>query len=123
MLAVEADAYVGRFGLLLGDKVSVMKEVLYLSFAVASISFTVTESKLFRSFREWVEGKSAFLGEMVSCGYCFNHWLAFAFIAIYKPRLFESWWLLDYFLTALVVAWISAFQWVLMCWLMERAGK
>ena len=100
-----------------------MMEVLYLSFAVASISFTVTESKLFRSFREWVKRKNTFLGELVSCGYCLSHWLAFAFIAIYKPRLFKSWWLLDYFLTALVVAWMSAFQWVLMCWFMERAGK
>lgn len=44
-------------------------------------------------------------------------------VAIYRPRLFESWWLLDYLLTALVVAWIAAFQWVLMCWLMSYAEK
>jgi hypothetical protein len=52
-----------------------------------------------------------------------GHWVAFAFVAIYHPKLFDFWWLLDYFLTALVIAWLSAFQYVLLCWLMEKAGK
>lgn len=25
-------------------------------------------------------------------------------------------WLLDYFLTALVIAWLTAFQWAALCW-------
>jgi hypothetical protein len=41
----------------------------------------------------------------------------------HRPKLVESWWLLDYFLTAIAIAWLAAFQWVLMCWLMEEAGK
>jgi hypothetical protein len=28
-----------------------------------------------------------------------------------------------YFLTALVIAWLGAFQWILMCWLIEKVGK
>jgi hypothetical protein len=44
-------------------------------------------------------------------------------VAIYRPRLFESWWLVDYFLTVLLIAWLSAFQWAVMCWLVEKAGK
>jgi len=31
--------------------------------------------------------------------------------------------LLDYFLTALVIAWLAGVQWVLMCLLMDKAGK
>jgi hypothetical protein len=31
--------------------------------------------------------------------------------------------LLDYGLTALVIAWLAAFQWAALCWLMERAAK
>jgi hypothetical protein len=100
-----------------------MGEVIYLSLVTASISFTVTETKLFKPFREWVKGKSAFLGELVSCGYCFGHWVAFGLVAIYRPRLVESSWFLDYFLTALVIAWIAGAQWALMCWLMTKAGK
>jgi len=100
-----------------------MKEVIYLSLATASISCTVTEMKLFKPVREWAKKKNTLLGELLSCCYCFGHWVAFTLTAVYRPRIFESWWLLDYFLTALVIAWIAAFQVVVMCWLMEKAGK
>jgi hypothetical protein len=100
-----------------------MRLVIYLSVVTASVSFTVTETKLFKGFREWLNGKSSFLGDLMSCGYCFGHWVAFALVAVYKPRLFESWWLLDYFLTIIVIAWLAGVQWAVMCWLMDKAGK
>jgi hypothetical protein len=100
-----------------------MKPVIYLSLVTAAISFTVTETRLFKPLREWMKKRSKFLGDLLSCGYCFGHWVAFALVAIYRPKLFESWWLLDYFLTALVIAWLSGFQWALMCWLMDKAEK
>ena len=100
-----------------------MEKVIYLSFVTASLSFTMTETKIFKPVREWVKGKNSFWGELLSCGYCFGHWVALLLVAIYRPKLFESWWLLDYFFTVLVVAWLSAIQWILMCWLMERTGK
>ena len=100
-----------------------MLNIICLSFVTASISFTVTEMKLFKPLREWVKRKNSFLGELLCCGYCLGHWIAFALVAIYQPRLFESWWLLDYFLTALVIAWLAGIQFVVMCWLMEKAGK
>ena len=93
--------------------------VIYLSFVTASISFTVTETKMFMPVREWAKSKNSFLGGFLSCGYCFGLWVAFALVAIYQPKLFELWWLLDYFLTALVIAWLAAFQWALMCLLMD----
>ena len=100
-----------------------MEKVIYLSFVTASISFTVTEAKIFLPLREWVKGKSPLFGELISCGYCLGHWVAFAMVVIYRPKLFESWWLLDYFLTALAISWFSAFQWGLMCLLMNKVGK
>jgi hypothetical protein len=30
---------------------------------------------------------------------------------------------LDYFLTALVIAWLGGMQWIIMCLLMQKAGK
>ncbi len=60
---------------------------------------------------------------MARCGYCLGHWAAFGLVAVYRPRLFEAWWLLDYVLTALVIAWLAAFQWAALCWLMEKAKK
>jgi hypothetical protein len=99
-----------------------MKTVIYLSIVTASISFTVTETKIFKPLREWLKKKSSFLEDLFSCGYCLGHWVAFVLVAIYKPKLFEFWWLLDYFLTAIVIAWLSGIQWALMCWLMEKTG-
>ncbi|MEW6417508.1 MAG: DUF1360 domain-containing protein [Nitrospirota bacterium] len=100
-----------------------MEKVIYLSFVTASISFTVTETKLLKPLRQWVKEKSSFLGELISCGYCFSYWVALGLVVIYRPKIFEVWWLLDYFLTALVIAWLSGLQWSVMCVLMNKAGK
>ncbi len=100
-----------------------IEKAIYLSFVAASISFIVTETKLFAALREWLKRKNSFCGDLVSCGFCFGYWIAVALVAIYKPRLFVSWWLLDYFLTATAIAWLSGFQWAVMCLMMEKAGK
>ena len=100
-----------------------MEVVVYLSFVTASISFAVSETKIFLPLRERAKKLNAVLGELFSCGYCFGHWVALVLVAIYRPTLFESWWLLDYLLTALVIAWLSAIQWIVVCWIMEQAGK
>jgi hypothetical protein len=102
---------------------STMTRIVLLSLVTASMSFTVTETKVFASLREWTKVRSRFVGELISCGYCFGHWIAFALVAVFQPRLFQSWWLLDYFLTALVIAWLAAFQWIMMCWLMKKAER
>jgi hypothetical protein len=100
-----------------------IEKVICLSFVTGSISYTFTETKLFRPLRDWTKNQNHFFGELFGCGYCVGHWVAFGLVAIYRPKLFETWWLMDYFLTALTIAWLSAFQWVLMCWFMNKAGK
>lgn len=100
-----------------------MEKVLLLSMVTASVSFTVAETKFFAGFRRWMKNSSSLCGELFSCGYCFGHWVALILAAMYKPRLFHAWWPLDYFFTVLVIAWLAAFQWALLAWLMEKAGK
>lgn len=100
-----------------------MEKVIYLSFVTASISFSLSEARLFLPLREWAKRRNSYLGELLSCGYCLGHWISFGLVAVYRPILFDSWWLLDYFLTALVIAWLAAFQWILLCYVMEKAGK
>jgi len=100
-----------------------MEEVILLSLVNASISFTIAESKIFQPFREWSKKRNTFIGSILSCGYCLGFWVAFVLVILYRPKLFQLWWLLDYFLTALVIAWLSAFQWGMMCWLMDKTGK
>lgn len=94
-----------------------------LATATASIAFTVTEMKIFRGFRERMKETNSLLGELFSCSYCLGHWVAFVLVPVYGLRLMEQWTPLDYFLTALVVAWIAAAECMVMCCLMDQAGK
>jgi len=63
------------------------------------------------------------MGELLFCSYCFAHWVAFVLVAIYQQRLFESWWLLDYFLMAIIIVWLNVFQLTFLCSLMEKVRK
>ena len=100
-----------------------MEQTLLLSLATASIAFSVTETKGLAPLRQWASSHSRFLGKLLSCGYCLGHWVALGLVAIYRPRLLTTWWALDYLLAALIIAWLAAFQWALLCWLLEKARK
>ena len=100
-----------------------MEQALLLALATASIAFGVTESKALAPLRQWAARRGRFFGELFSCGYCLGHWVALGLVAIYRPRLLTTWWVLDYLLTALIIAWLAAFQWALLCWLLEKARK
>jgi hypothetical protein len=98
-------------------------QVLWLSLVTASVAFTLCDTTIFAGLRDWVKGRSAWLGKLAFCGYCLGHWVAFGLVAVYRPRLFDAWWLLDYGCTALVIAWLAAFQWAALCWLLEKIRK
>lgn len=53
-----------------------MESLIILAMAVSTISLTVSKSKIFESTRNWVSGRSKWLGELISCFYCFSHWVA-----------------------------------------------
>lgn len=82
-----------------------MAQVVLLSLVTASVAFTLCEAALFAGLREWAKARSAWLGKLACCGYCLGRRIAFGLVAIYRSRLLEAWWLLDYVLTALVNAW------------------
>jgi alpha/beta superfamily hydrolase len=67
-----------------------MIDALFLSIIVASISFTVTEARLFKPIRVWIKKRNSFWGSFLLCGYCFGHWIAFALVAIYKQFMVAS---------------------------------
>jgi len=89
----------------------------------ASVSFTISETKLFAAPRAYILKKFTLLGELLSCGYCLGHWVALLLIILYRPRLFHYFWPLDYFISVLLVAWLAAFQWLVLCLLMKKAAK
>lgn len=109
------------------------KTILYLSLICASISFTVAESKLFEPLREWTKKRNRFFGELITCGYCFGHWTAFFLVAVLAVAVDSPsgllgfppgvWRIVDYFFTALAIAWLSGFQWIAFCFIIDKAGK
>jgi hypothetical protein len=100
-----------------------MEQIALLSLVTATISFTISETKLFAPCRDWIGCRNRLLGELISCGYCCGHWIAFALVAIYQPRLFFAWWPIDYFFTAIAISGLSAFQWAVLGLLAAKAGK
>ncbi len=95
-----------------------LSNILYLSAAIAAISLTVTRAVVFRWWREWVDSKNKFIGELFTCPYCFSHWLSIAAVIIYQPRLVTSNILiLDLIVSIFVMVTVSS----LFCGLVVRA--
>ena len=67
--------------------------ILILSLPAAAISLTITKSFLFEHLREWVLERSKWFGKLVTCPYCASHWVSFALVALYHPRMVQSVWL------------------------------
>lgn len=65
-------------------------QFLILISAIAVVAVTVTKSSLFESVRFFFQKRSRFLGGLFSCPYCFSHWLAFAAVLLYHPRLIQT---------------------------------
>lgn len=100
-----------------------MEQIALLSLATASIAFGIAETKVLTAFRAWARRRNGWFGELVSCGYCLGHWIALALTTIYQPHALSAWWALDIALTTLIIAWLAAFQWALLCRLLEMARK
>ncbi|EKE71619.1 hypothetical protein [Gallaecimonas xiamenensis] len=87
-------------------------QCLVVAVAASSISITITQTELFRPWREWTAKKSHMIGYLFKCFYCFSHWVVFAGIAIYRPVLVESgalWvdWTVSAFFTLTLCAFVS----------------
>jgi ribosomal protein L37AE/L43A len=71
----------------------VIKTILVLGIAAGFISLTVTKSTIFEPFRDFFfhrSEKSAvmkFLYDLVTCPYCFSHWVSLVMVCIWQPRI------------------------------------
>ncbi|MEY4701283.1 MAG: hypothetical protein RL326_1470 [Pseudomonadota bacterium] len=59
-----------------------MLELLMTSMAAGAIAYTVTRGSIFEEVRVWVRSHSDFLGKLLSCPYCFLHWVALLFTVL-----------------------------------------
>jgi hypothetical protein len=66
--------------------------VIVIGIATGAISMFITKSALLNSFHAWLEKKSPFLEEMLSCPWCTSHWIGAFFLLVYQPWLLDWGW-------------------------------
>jgi hypothetical protein len=89
-----------------------MYHVILIGIATGAISLFISKSALLNSFHKWLEARSLFLENMLSCPWCTSHWVGAFFLLVYQPRLIGSGNLLltpiDWLVTLMVVVTIAA---------------
>jgi hypothetical protein len=66
--------------------------VIVIGIATGAISLFITKSALLNSFHKWVEKKSPFLDELLSCPWCTSHWVGMFLLLVYQPWLLDWGW-------------------------------
>ena len=96
-----------------------------LSFACAFISYTITKSMFFESFRDFFFNRAhnytasgrryLFFHNLVTCPYCFSHWVAIIMVMIWQPRFtncgIKHLWILDYIISVFMIVGLSSYLW------------
>jgi hypothetical protein len=93
--------------------------ILALALANGAIALTVTKSKFFAWLRAWLSIQTSRPGKfaygLLSCPYCFSHWLGIVAVIVWRPRLtfvpdygVSYLWIADYVVTTFVVIALSA---------------
>lgn len=60
-------------------------DLLIHALAVGAVSQTVATSKLFFRVRLWLRARTDFLGSLISCPWCFSHWVGILAIVSLRP--------------------------------------
>ena len=92
--------------------------VAILSLVVASVSWTVTQEKIFEEPREWAKRKSEKASNMLfrmffyvwTCEYCFSHWVTLLVLMMTGFQLLVDDWR-GYVLAFFLLPWIAN-QWM-----------
>lgn len=104
-----------------------------LSLAAAFVSLTVTKSKFFTSFRDFFFNLSGNLKtpfqkvmgwvyDLVTCPYCFSHWVCIAVVAVYRPNFINSGYLLaDLAVSTFAMIGLTSYLWVGFYYLSNRS--
>ena len=88
--------------------------LLILSLVIASISWTVTQEKIFEEWRNAAKKRSEGKGHILirkffyvwTCEYCFSHWVTILVLLITQFRLLIDDWR-GYFIAFFVLPWIA----------------
>jgi|SRR5690606_10108936 len=61
---------------------------LYITFACASISFTITYTSIFEPLRNLISRLGKKADQLIHCPWCFNHYVVFIVVAIFHQSSF-----------------------------------
>lgn len=89
--------------------------IVLLGLATATVSVTVAQSLIFKPFRSWVvqlrpakpDGEFWFGGGLVTCPYCFGHWVAALFVTGMLSYVNVNTWLVSWLAVTAVSAVVS----------------
>lgn len=95
----------------LGSQVAVL---FILAIPIAAISWTVTHEEIVRAPREWCIGRSRAsrnwftrkLFYVVTCEYCFSHWVTMGFLVVTRFTLLYPGWL-GYVVAGFSLVWVA----------------
>ena len=85
-----------------------------LAIPIASIAWTVTHEEIFREPRDWCAKKSTenrgFFGRKIfyimTCEFCFSHYVTVAFLIVTRYKLLYSGWL-GYLIAGFSLVWVA----------------
>ena len=85
----------------------------------AMVSFIIADSKLFLPFRECLKPRSKFFYGLFSCGLCLGCWVTLITSLIFFHHLPFELFIIRWF----DLAYLSAIFWIVLCLLLDKAGK
>ncbi len=84
-------------------------QLIIISLAIASISYTISHSELFKPIRFFLCKNINWLGKLISCPYCLSHWISFGLMVyIYKMSIWSALGSLDVFIMTFAAITLSA---------------
>jgi len=78
-------------------------QALVLAVAAGTTSVTITNSALFDRVRQFIEERSAFLGDLFHCAFCMSFWIVLLVELTYQPLLLST----GQFWPDVVVSWLA----------------
>jgi hypothetical protein len=94
-----------------------------IALACSGIAMSFTQGSMFDPVRAWIMSKNKLLGDLFKCFFCLSHWLAFAGVAIYRPRPVQSMLLADLVVAAFTIVTLATLASGLMFTAFFMAGQ
>lgn len=92
--------------------------IIALGIAAGFVSLTLTKATIFEPFRDFFFFRSEknsimkFLHDLVTCPYCFSHWVSLVMVCIWRPRLVNCGYIwIDLGISWFVIIGIASYAW------------